>query len=216
MKWEPDRPQTVKERDALPVGELTAEELDDITDYFNEWEHNGLLRFPYGSLGTATKYLEIMFYDLGEYVRDKEELDALAEAFFDGEFPDIDCFKLTRDFIQGYLEQNFGRMGNYGVETDTSDMWLVFSALEKSEALPYLEDYDAWYMVHGDTMMSNYTFDRAVRDEEGVVSLYYTTDLWQYDRDSGELGLLWGQPMCARMAPGEDGGWKMLSNQIVE
>ena len=65
--------------------------------------------------------------------------------------------------------------------------------------------------------MGNYTFDRAERDEEGIVSLYYTTtDLWQYDRDSGELGLLGGQPMCARMVPGENGGWKMLSNQIVE
>lgn len=216
-KWEPDRPQTVKERDALPVGELTAEELDDITDYFNEWEHNGLLRFPYGSLGTATKYLEIMFYDLGESVRDKEELDALVETFYDGWYPDSDCFKLTREFIQGYLEQNFGRMGNYGVEIDTSDIWLVFNALEKSETLPYLADYDAWYMVHGDTMMGGYTFDRAERDEEGIVSLYYTTtDLWQYDRDSGELGLLGGQPMCAKMVPGENGGWKMLSNQIVE
>ena len=215
-KWEPDWPQTVRERDALPVGELTAEELDDITDYFNEWEHNGLLRFPYGSLGTATKYLEIMFYDLGESVRDKEELDALVETFYDGWYPDSDCFKLTREFIQGYLEQNFGRMGNYGVEIDTSDIWLIFNALEKSETLPYLEDYDAWYMVHGDTMMGGYTFDRAERDEEGVVSLYYTTtDLWQYD-ESGELGFLGGQPMCAEMVPGENGGWKMLSNQIVE
>ncbi len=106
-------------------------------------------------------------------------------------------------------------MGNYGVEVDTSDLWLAFNALERSENIPYLAEYDAWYLVHGDTMMSNYTFDRAERDEEGVVSLYYTTDLWQYN-DSGELDLLWDQPMRARMALGEDGGWRMMSNETVE
>lgn len=211
-KWEPDRPETVKERDALPAGELTSDELAAFTSYFNVVSHNGLLRFPYGSLGTATKYLEIMFYDLGEPVTDEAERNAIAEAFFDGEFPGVDCLKLTREFIRGYLEQNFSSLGS--IDALNGDIWLVFEALKKSDGLSYLEDYDAWYMVHGDTMMSNYTFDRAERDEEGVVSLYYTTDLWDFDGNS--YALIWDQPMCARMVPGEDGGWKMLSNQTVE
>jgi hypothetical protein len=46
------------------------------------------------------------------------------------------------------------------------------------------------------------------------VSLYYTADLWQYN-GALELDMLWEQPMCARMLPGEDGGWRMLSNEIV-
>ena len=212
-KWEPDRPQTVKERDALPAGELSWEELGAMTDYFNAAEHNGLLRYPYSSLGAGTEYLWLLFYDLGEPVTDEAERDALTEMFFDGEFPGVDCLKLTREFIRGYLERNFSSLGS--IDALNGDIWLVFEALKKSDGLFYLEDYDAWYMVHGDTMMANYTFDRAERDEEGIVSLYYTTDLWQYD-DSGELGLLWDQPMCAKMVPGENGGWKMLSNQIVE
>lgn len=215
VKWEPDAPETVREQNALPVGELSGEELAAITDYFNDRLHNGLLRFPYSSIGAGTKYLEILFYDLGQSVTDQEERDALAETFFDGEFPDVDCLKLTRGFIQGYLEQNFGRLGNYGVETDSSDIWLVFNALERSDSIPYLEEYDAWYLVHGDTMMSNYTFDRAERNENGVVSLYYTTDLWYYN-DSSELDLLWDQPMRARMVLGEDGGWRIMSNEIVQ
>lgn len=215
VKWEPDAPETVREQNALPVGELSGEELAAITDYFNDRLHNGLLRFPYSSIGAGTKYLEILFYDLGQSVTDQEERDALAETFFDGEFPDVDCLKLTRGFIQGYLEQNFGRLGNYGVETDSSDIWLVFNALERSESIPYLEEYDAWYLVHGDTMMSGYTFDRAERNEDGVVSLYYTTDVWHYN-DSGELDLLWGQPMRARMVLGEDGGWRIMANEIVQ
>lgn len=214
-KWEPDRPQTVKERDALPTGELTAGELDAITDYFNEREHNGLLRYPYSSLGQGREYMGVLFYDLGKSVTDKEERETLAESFFDGEMPDTDCLKLTRDFIQEYLEQNFGSTGNRAVDHLLSDIWMVFDTLKRTGSLPYLENYDAYYMVHGDTMMSNYTFDRAERDEEGVVSLYYTTDLWQYN-DEGELDILWDQPMRAKMIPGEDGGWKMLSNQIIE
>ncbi len=214
-KWEPDRPQTVKERDALPAGELTAGELDAITDYFNEREHNGLLRYPYSSLGQGREYMGVLFYDLGKSVTDEEERETLAESFFDGEMPDTDCLKLTRNFIQEYLEQNFGSTGSRAVDHLLSDIWMVFDTLKRTGSLPYLENYDAYYMVHGDTMMSNYTFDRAERDEEGVVSLYYTTDLWQYN-DEGELDILWDQPMRAKMIPGEDGGWKMLSNQIVE
>ena len=214
-KWEPDRPQTVKERDALPAGELTAGELDAITDYFNDQEHNGLLRYPYSSLGQGREYMGVLFYDLGKSVTDEEERETLAESFFDGEMPDTDCLKLTRNFIQEYLEQNFGSTGSRAVDHLLSDIWMVFDTLKRTGSLPYLENYDAYYMVHGDTMMSNYTFDRAERDEEGVVSLYYTTDLWQYN-DEGELDILWDQPMRAKMIPGEDGGWKMLSNQIAE
>ena len=214
-KWEPDRPQTVKERDALPTGELTAGELDAITDYFNDQEHNGLLRYPYSSLGQGREYMGVLFYDLGKSVTDEEERETLAESFFDGEMPDTDCLKLTRNFIQEYLEQNFGSTGSRAVDHLLSDIWMVFDTLKRTGSLPYLENYDAYYMVHGDTMMSNYTFDRAERDEEGVVSLYYTTDLWQYN-DEGELDILWDQPMRAKMIPGEDGGWKMLSNQIAE
>lgn len=214
-KWEPDRPQTVKERDALPTGELTVGELDAITNYFNEREHNGLLRYPYSSLGQGREYMGVLFYDLGKSVTDEEERETLAESFFDGEMPDTDCLKLTRNFIQEYLEQNFGSTGSRAVDHLLSDIWMVFDTLKRTGSLPYLENYDAYYMVHGDTMMSNYTFDRAERDEEGVVSLYYTTDLWQYN-DEGELDILWDQPMRAKMIPGEDGGWKMLSNQIAE
>lgn len=214
-KWEPDRPQTVKERDALPVGELSKEELAAITEYFNAPQHNGLLRFPYSSLGQGREYMGVLFYDLGKSVTDEEERETLAESFFDGEMPDTDCLKLTRNFIQEYLEQNFGSTGNRAVDHLLSDIWMVFDTLKRTGSLPYLENYDAYYMVHGDTMMSNYTFDRAERDEEGVVSLYYTTDLWQYN-DEGELDILWDQPMRAKMIPGEDGGWKMLSNQIIE
>lgn len=211
-KWEPDRPQTVKERDALPVGELTADELAAFTSYFNVVSHNGLLRFPYTGLGTAQKYLELMFYDLGEPVTDEAERNAIAEAFYDGELPDTDCSKLTTEFIREYLEQNFFSLG--GVDAVNGDIWLTFETLKNSGSLHYLEDYDAYYMVHGDTMMTNYTFDRGERSQDGsLVNLYYTTDLWQYN-EAGELDILWDQPMCVSLWQIGD-VWRVISNTMI-
>lgn len=211
-KWEPDRPETVKERDALPAGELTADELAAFTSYFNVVSHNGLLRFPYTGLGTAQKYLELMFYDLGEPVTDEAERNAIAEAFYDGELPDTDCSKLTTEFIREYLEQNFFSLG--GVDAVNGDIWLTFETLKNSGSLHYLEDYDAYYMVHGDTMMTNYTFDRGERSQDGsLVNLYYTTDLWQYN-EAGELDILWDQPMCVSLWQIGD-VWRVISNTMI-
>ena len=70
-------------------------------------------------------------------------------------------------------------------------------------------------MFHGDTMWSSYEMDRAERNSDGTINLYYTTDLWYYD-EYEHLDILWDQPMCARMIPSGDLGWKMISNTIVE
>ena len=74
----------------------------------------------------------VLFYDLGKSVTDKEERETLAESFFDGEMPDTDCLKLTRNFIQEYLEQNFGSTGSRAVDHLLSDIWMVFDTLKKN------------------------------------------------------------------------------------
>lgn len=214
-KWEPDAPEPpAREGDpdnAARPGELTAEELAWFAEYFNTRQHNGLLRFPYTSLGAGRQYMLLLFYDLGEPVTDQAERDALAEACFGGELPETDCAKLTREFIQGYLEQNFSTPG--GADALGADIWLAFEALTASDALPYLEEYDAWYLIHGDTMMADYAFDSGERSGDGTVSLYYTTDLWRYN-DGGELDLLWDQPMRAKLVPDGDGAWRMAANEM--
>ena len=206
--WEPDWPEKLEapEEAGSQAGPLSANELAEFADYFNAAARNGLLRFPYASLEQSWEYIDILFYDLGAAVTDEEERKAVADAFFEGELPDTDCSKLRVEFAREYLTQNFASSGNEEVER-------ALVAMKRVNPY-YLEDYGAWYMVHGDTMMSRYTFDQGERDEDGAVSLYYTADLWQYN-GALELDMLWEQPMCARMLPGEDGGWGMLSNEIV-
>ncbi|MBD5160842.1 MAG: M56 family metallopeptidase [Oscillibacter sp.] len=214
VKWEPGEPVPAihpmepdePDSGARP-GALTADELASITDYFNAVRHNGLLRAAYRDFDDITPYLTIILYDMGGSVTDKEEWKALSEKYFDGEWPDTDCGKVTRQMVWDFFYENFDFF-DMGMD-DFDSYWTRIT-----ERTLYLEEYDAFYLVHGDTMMAGYEFDRGERDADGVVRLYYTTDLWEYD-GSGELGLLWGQPMCAAMAPDGAGGWRMLSNETV-
>ena len=213
VKWEPDEPvltihpaEPEESGSSSPAGVLAEDELASITNYFNASQHNGLLRFPYTSLGTARPYMGLLFYDMGNPVTDEEELEAVAELYGGELF--TDCTKLTREELRAYLSQNFTHKS---ANIFAADLKLVMDSIPD---MPYLEEYDAYYMVHGDTMMNQYTFDRVERDGNGVVSLYYTTDLWQYN-DSGELDLLWDQSMCAAMVPNGNNGWLMLSNQNI-
>ena len=213
-KWEPDAPDPASGPDtpAEPKhAELTADEIASITSYFNVTQHNGLLRFPYDNLGDVKPYLELLFYDMGTQVTDEEERAAFEELL--GWELETDCTKLPRDLVVLYLYENIAEGGG-----DTSWLSPIADGTDPgSLGISYLEEYDSYYLVHGDTMMSGYTFDRGEWDTDGRVHLYYTTDLWRYN-DNGELDILWDRPMCATMAPHPDGGegWLMISNQMIE
>ena len=82
-------------------------------------------------------------------------------------------------------------------------------------SLPNLEEYEAFYLIHGDTMMTSYQFDRGIREADGTIKVYYTTDLWVWE-ESGEMNILWDQPMCAAMQLVGQDTWGMISNTIAE
>lgn len=205
-KWEPDRPEKVKEQEALPEGELTPDELAALTSYFNVVSHNGLLRAAYsGDLKDLIPYLHLVLYDLGEPVTDEAERNAVAELY--GGALETDCLKLTAQNVWDFLRSNF-LLSTAGER----EIGVALEALK--EQVDYLEDYDAYYMVHGDTMMSSYTFDRGERSKDGtLVNLYYTTDLWRYN-DEGELDILWDQPMCVSLWQIGD-VWRVVSNTMM-
>ena len=193
------------------AGPLSAEELEAFAAYFNpnpdtadNAARNGLLRFPYGSAGEIGHYLEILFYDAGEYVSDEAERSALEERM---NAPiETDCSRLTRDYIREFLTWYF-------VEPPAGAE--LARLLEEDVSLPNLPEYDAFYLVHGDTMMDVYEFDRGEREADGTVKLYYTTNLYVYT-DTGEMDILWDQPMCAAMRLTGNGVWGMVSNTMVE
>ena len=184
-----------------PGAALTADELATLTSYFNTVPHNGLLRMAYESFGDLRHYQELLFYDLGTAVTDQAERAALENRV--GGYFDTDCFKLTRTFIRDYYAQNFDW------EISDADMERM---LGEDLSLPNLQEYDAWYLIHGDTMLTGYEFTGGTWAEDGTVRLYYTTDLWQYNEETSEMDLLWDQPMTAHLRPRPGGGVRMISN----
>ena len=214
--WEPDAPEAKPETPsgditgtAMPAGELSADDLVSFTSYFNVAQHNGLLRVPYsGFADIPNYYFSLMLYDLGENISDEAELAAVTD-LVGGELY-TDCTKLTMDDARNFLETNF--YSDPSVDLDT-----VF--LKPLKAMNYyLEEYDAIYMVHGDTLMSNYSFDRGERAEDGTVKLYYTTDLFCYD-EFEHLDVRYDQPMCVTLMPFNPDSfqsWLVVSNVIVE
>ena len=223
--WDPEvpdftpaeEPVDIPEKEEPPSGEseeLSADALAAIADYFNTGNtggqdsyaraRNGLLRFPYESFDGIRHYLEILFYDAGETVTDEEELAALEERM--GTPIETDCFRLTRKFIREFLSWEF-------VEEVSDDA--LRTMLEEHLSLPNLEEYEAFYLIHGDTMMTSYQFDRGIREADGTIKVYYTTDLWVWE-ESGEMNILWDQPMCAAMQLVGQDTWGMISNTIAE
>lgn len=221
--WEPDAPEVqswpVPENKPEPAPdaaggneqaeELTADELATFTSYFNVRQHNGLLRVPYSGFGDIPNYyFSLMLYDLGENISDEAELAAVTELAGGELF--TDCTKLTMDDARNFLETNF-----YG----TSDIDIDAVFLEPLKEMNYyLEEYDAIYMIHGDTMMTSYTFGRSEWCEDGTVKLYYSTDLFYYDENE-HLDVRFDQPMCATLAPFNPDNfqaWLMVSNEMAE
>jgi beta-lactamase regulating signal transducer with metallopeptidase domain len=210
-KWEPDAPDTVQgpetpeAPDAAPEGALTEDELAAFTSYFNVVSHNSLLRVPYESFDDLRHYQEILLYDLGKPVTDEAERAALEERM--NSPIETDCLKLTREEIRTFYHNNF----LWYISEEEMDRMLA-----EDLSLPNLPEYDAFYFVHGDTMMTQYAFDRGERSEDGtLVNLYYTTDLWQYS-DEGELDILWDQPMCVSLWKIGDDDWRVVSNQPAD
>lgn len=205
-------PEVEGNGDGMPTAgtELAPADMAALTSYFNATAHNGLLRAPYRDFSETIPYMEIILYDMGISLSGAEERRAVVDAFFDGSDPDCDISRLTREMVENFFVANFPVNMT---ESDFNGYWK-----EMQRRMFYLESYDAFYLVHGDTMMNNYMFDRAVWNDDNTVSVYYTTDLWQYDSD-GELDLLWEQPMCVILIPvNQDGfqGWLTASNQAVE
>lgn len=206
-KWEPDAPDTVQgpetpeAPDTAPEGALTEDELAAFTSYFNVVSHNSLLRVPYESFDDLRHYQEILLYDLGKPVTDETERAALEERM--NSPIETDCLKLTREEIRTFYHSNF----LWDISEEEMDRMLA-----EDLSLPNLPEYDAFYFVHGDTMMTQYAFDRGERSEDGtLVNLYYTTDLWQYS-DEGELDILWDQPMCVSLWKSGNDDWRVVSN----
>ena len=182
--------------------ELNGEQLKACTDWFNDIENNGLLRFPYTTNIEVGLYMDLLFDDLGESESTFTDTEraALEQA---GILTDGTVVKLTRAYVTSYLQEKMGFLETEAAQflSDPGVSCLLGA---------YLKEQDAWYRNHGDTAYVPYTFDRGEFHPSlgGRVKLYYSAPRLSVADTDG----LTNEPMVATLAPGEDGTWWMLSN----
>ena len=197
-----------------PQGEtaLTAAERRSLEDYFNARENNGLLRFEMdpdqykGLSENLQPYLMWIFYDLGEHDFSKAEEEMFQKMIDAGEWLDLDKSRLSRTYIASYLEKKFGLSAE---ETDS----LLASAQEPPGV--YAEEFDAWYMCHGDTEMRTYRFDSGYRQGDGRCVLFYTNE-FVHTNSGQDTEINAPMRLVISPSPTEPGGWRVDSNVIVE
>lgn len=190
----------------MPSGEeLSAEAMEEYTNWFAQMDFNGLLRFPYDNSADPTQiapYLDFLFYDNGETDISDEEYALLDAA---GMFLELDEFRLTRTFVVDYL------VTWLDMSPEDADAML-------SEGDPfgvYLPETDAWYACHGDTAWMPYTFERGIScPESASVKLYYTNPFLTVVLEDGEVDFLTDQPMVVTISI-EGGERRVLSNEIL-
>lgn len=184
---------------------LTEEELTEWENYFNTWENNGLLRFPYsdpaGDPDQLAPYLGWLFYDIGESESTftEEELALLSETDL---WLELDAFRLSREYMNRYLHEHF----NISAEK-TEDLF------DAAQVGVYLLEYDAWYTAHGDCAYGPYEFDVGVKCLDGRVKLYYFNSFLSVAQENGETEYV-DADMIITLAPREDGTWYVSAHEI--
>ena len=166
--------------------------------------HFGLLRFPYSDVKVNPEalqpYLKLLFYDIGEHESDisEEEFALLKQK---GIEPITDTFRLKRSFINDYL------LTHFDISAKVSEKLLA-----SANPGTYLAEYDAWYLIHGDTAYTAYQFDRGERYADGTLRLYYVNPFLTVLTENGSGEHFYeGIPMAVTLTrQGSD--WVILSN----
>lgn len=188
---------------------LTEEQLADCTEWFAQIENNGLLRVPYTDAAAAPEqlvpYLEILLYDVGETDLTDEELALIENA---GAYMDlVGKYRLSRTLIAGYLEEKLG--------IRPEDSARILEDPDPAPAGIYLHEYDAWYIVHGDTWFEEYSFIHGEKHADGSIRLFYTNPFLTVARADGSAEFLRDQLMAVTLVCRND-VWYVASNEILQ
>ena len=192
---------------------LTAGELADFSQLFTDDHlYNGLLNFPFAGPEDAGYYLDLLFYDIGNWTESgepveetisEEEREALRAVW-----PSVDNYdvqKVTRARAQALLARAFGL-------TEAEAAELLTEAAVKPGPL-YLEEYDAYYAMHTDTEWEAYTFTGGFFYADGTCVLDYETDyIADFSKKPPEERGYWSSAAMRVTLRQEDGGWVAVSN----
>ena len=155
--------------------ELTDEELTDIEKMLNEYENNGFLKSVYSrpSKINLNAVLHSYFVKKGEIDVDtlsKEEVENVKKQFNVEEF-EIPLFKITTSELLEYYKEKTGE--------DLKD------AKNRLTDYTYIEEYDAYYNMHGDTNYNEVECIEGIKNPEGTIQIQYkgkkfsTQSIWK-------------------------------------
>lgn len=95
----------------------------------------------------------------------QEEQTALTEQ---GAWLELDCFKLPRDRVDAVLKEVFGTdLARYAVALNGDDGAVFGGSAYR------LSQTDCWYLVHGDTILSNVSIREIRKDAQGRILITY-------------------------------------------
>lgn len=142
---------------------LTGEELQFFNGLFLDSEGypsrlNQFLTSLYDAPENIDLY-ELLYNGTGEPLADGER-EAVAAAFFGGEDPGVDLSKASSSAIDELL-------------TEYTGLTLGQTNQINLDAFQYLESYDAYYLFHGDTNLSEGVCFTSGSREDGLIRLYY-------------------------------------------
>lgn len=188
---------------------LTEQQLDDCTEWFARIENNGLLRVPYTDAAAAPEqlvpYLEILLYDMGETDLTERELSLIETA---GAYMDlVGKYRLSRTLIAEYLGEKFG--------IRAEDSARILENPDPAPAGIYLDEYDAWYIVHGDTWFEEYVFIHGEKRADGSVRLFYVNPLLTKAGEDGSPVFFPDQLMAVTLVCKNE-VWYVTSNEILQ
>ena len=186
---------------------LTKEQLGECTQWFAQVENNGLLRVPYTNAAAAPEqlvpYLEILLYDVGETDLSEHELSLIENV---GAYMDlVGKFRLSRTLIAQFLGDHFG--------ITAQDAARILENPDPAPAGIYLDEYDAWYIVHGDTWFEEYTFTHGEIRADGTVRLLYVNPFLTLAGEGGAQ-FLRDQAMALTLVRSGD-HWIVKSNEVL-
>lgn len=206
---------TLAEGIPLTAGELAGfEELFSgyVSNSYDAYLYNGLLRFPFAGPEDAGYYLDLLFYDAGnltvsgqpvEEVRSEAEAADLRAAGVP--IDNYDVQKIPRAQAQADLARLFGL-------TEAEAAELLAGAAVKPGYL-YLEEYDAYYSVHTDTWWHEYIFTGGVFYADGVCVLDCEIPFMaDFSKKPPEERGYWSSAPMQLTLRQEGGSWVAVSN----
>lgn len=166
LTWDPDAGQFIPEYSSENTNALSESEIIGFnTGFFNSQTdimNNMLLSSEYSNPGEIDLF-QLFYNGIGGTAEQisTEELELLTE--MDSAAPNLDIVKITADEMEAFLQERLG-IGLEGTQKTGLDNFY------------YLEEYDSYYVIAGDTNFEWCTIISGIWESDHILRLKYTKE----------------------------------------